>query len=787
MDEKDYDFTLLNGIKVKICDQIRDEFGQISCAKFEIFDKNGNSLFQNAQDAGNFDENFALVKMDDHFGLIDETGVWFFEPIYHYIGYFKGFFVLNLHGKFGLMRRDKTWAIEPVFGNFYACDGAFAAAKVIYEPIYGQIDENGNFIGEKFDFLPPEFKPLQKMHSLLNPLKMASKKPKIRTQKKIKNGEKGDESEFDDKFEDKEKDQRPYDRIYKIIRKNRSKPPKIAEFKYKKQKLGDKFGLVDRHGRWAIPALYDDICGYSGRGLIRVKIGDSWGFINKFGKTVIECKFEGISRFKKGVAIAQKNGKLGAINARGEWVIKPKFGLLWQLGQNRFCYSFSEKIRHTIKHRDKTHIAIISKTKFGLLDENGEEICKPKFGIISKFSANGFAIARKSLNYGILDINGDWKILPKFDEIIKFGKIYAFKDGEKIGFMGEMCEPLGKPFIGDLEYTYLANDLIIADGWDRIGILRDGKWLCYPEFSQIGTTGEDLEMIKNQKFEKKFEKNLIFKNGAAVARKGGNFVIINEFGESLSKDKFEYLRQLKFYKIFAVALKKREKLFSFIAQNGESVGNARFSWLKSPIKIPIDGQRKRFFRARLRGKTGILSKRGNWFIMPKYSEICDFDAAGCAMVKKLFSLGKTDFKNKKTRVRLPEFFVEEIGIEPEFIDKSGEAIVDFKKLKKLPSFRNSFITDDDKMVCLWKFGYINARGKEILKPSFDSVRKIGKNYIKFEIGGKFGLIRIDGEVICKPEFDEISPIDSPNFVAYAKLGKSLVFIEDASQKPQNLV
>ena len=68
-----------------------------------------------------------------------------------------------------------------------------------------------------------------------------------------------------------------------------------------------------------------------------VKSNNLWGLINNKGVLVVPFQYEAISEFKEsGKAIAQKNGKMGLIDASGHLVIECKYDFLNIIGEDLY-------------------------------------------------------------------------------------------------------------------------------------------------------------------------------------------------------------------------------------------------------------------------------------------------------------------------------------------------------------------------------------------------------------------------------------------------------------------
>jgi|TARA_B110000902_G_C14193613_1_gene545075 hypothetical protein len=107
-------------------------------------------------------------------------------------------------------------------------------------------------------------------------------------------------------------------------------PNKYSSFGYVQKdkfwfKENSKFGIADTIGNILIKPLYEDLSYFSDNGLARAQKDGKYGFINEKGEVIIEFKFEDAGGFKYGLAKVKINNKWGFINEKGKLVIEPKF------------------------------------------------------------------------------------------------------------------------------------------------------------------------------------------------------------------------------------------------------------------------------------------------------------------------------------------------------------------------------------------------------------------------------------------------------------------------------
>jgi len=89
------------------------------------------------------------------------------------------------------------------------------------------------------------------------------------------------------------------------------------------------YGYINKEGEWAIPPIYELVGNFSDGLAFVVKHTETknhaYGFIDKAGDTVIRFEYDAAGDFSEGVAAVNKDGKLGYIDKKGNWVIEPQF------------------------------------------------------------------------------------------------------------------------------------------------------------------------------------------------------------------------------------------------------------------------------------------------------------------------------------------------------------------------------------------------------------------------------------------------------------------------------
>lgn len=211
---------------------------------------------------------------------------------------------------------------------------------------------------------------------------------------------------------------------------------------------GTKWGYVDEAGHVVISAQFDCAGGFSEH-LAPVKIGKKWGYIDTAGHLVIPARYfwaaefsnglalvmtskpwqplgtgeygitlfarityvdqagrsirpplyvQGASNFSEGLAVVRPGyvaggcGKVGYLNKRGEWAIKPQFDEARDFSANLAAVNKGAKCRMG--------------GEWGYINEDGKLIIPFKYQYVSSFR-NGHACVLKGTQWNIIDPYGN--------------------------------------------------------------------------------------------------------------------------------------------------------------------------------------------------------------------------------------------------------------------------------------------------------------------------------------------------------------------------------------------
>lgn len=248
-------------------------------------------------------------------------------------------------------------------------------------------------------------------------------------------------------------------------------------------KSGDKWGYVDKTGKYIINSQFDDAFNFS-EGLALFKSNDGkYGFSGEDGKYVINPIYKDATSFSEGLAcVVMENGKPQFINKENK--------ILFTVDKAEICFGFSEGMAR-----------VKIKGKWGYIDKTGKLIINPIYDDANEFKDGLAAVAKidekkNEKQWGFIDKSGAVKINFQFIE-----------DKEKY-----WCEP---------DYFSEGLAFVSNDGKQWGCIDKEGKYQINPQFE-----GQNWGMSH-------------FKNGVAVVSQGNSFGYIDKNGKYIINPQYK--------------------------------------------------------------------------------------------------------------------------------------------------------------------------------------------------------------------------------------------------------
>jgi len=461
-----------------------------------------------------------------------------------------------------------------------------------------------------------------------------------------------------------------------------------------------KYGFKDASGNIIVKARYDHAIDYS-EGFAAVRKKDYWYFINEEGKKAFKEKYERVESFKNGKAKVMAGSYYGYINTQGNLIVPMLYSKL-EPYENGVCKAFK-----------KTNM----ESGWGLLDENGKELCAFIYGELGDIETDRVK-CKKGLYEGYLNLQGEEFIECNYDKIGPFidgwAKVYANK---KFGFIAS-----DGSIVVSVVYDYIQK----YDDKDMAMAKRDGK---------LGF----IDKKGNEPIPFVFDGLYQFENGLARAKKGDKWGYINRKGEEVIAIKYDKIAKIKDRHAGVILNRK----FGFVSASGKEVLEPKYD----EIRFFDDG----LIGARLNGFYGYADTLGKAVIPFKFEEIGRFYEGICYVMKDYkYGFYKSDGK------ALTRLWYQNISYAASKHDEPYYQVD-----------REYFFYEGMAMVRRnGKYGYIDKTGKEVVKPQFDFAYPFSEGLAKVEKNGKYGFIDTKGrqvvDFIYKDFEIQIKEIDPTN-------------------------
>ena len=313
---------------------------------------------------------------------------------------------------------------------------------------------------------------------------------------------------------------------------------------------------------------------------------------------------------------------------------------------------------------------------WGYVNQNGETVIEPMYKKCYKFSESGLAPIYESKKFSFINTKGE-KITTE---------INGFKLIE--GFVG----------FGGLEGY---NDGMVA-------VMKDKKW------GFLDTKG-------NIAIELKYDKVSIFNNGAAIAKIGDDFFVLNKSGEE-SKIVGEDIVTVKHIINGLAPFTNSAKQSGFISTDGKVVIPAKFTsvgfffdelaWAKTADK-----------------KLGYINKKGEWVIEPQFLAAKNFGlVSGLARVKT--ANGWT------------------------YVDKAGKTVT-IDDTESWGNFNNGLAKGKKD----GKTGYYNKNGEWIVSPEYEGGHNFKNGFAAVKKDGKWGFVNTSGDWVIEAQLAGVKDME----------------------------
>ena len=262
------------------------------------------------------------------------------------------------------------------------------------------------------------------------------------------------------------------------------------------------FKLIDRFGF--------DLEGFND-GLIPIRQGEKWGYLNTDGKLAIPAKYDRVTGFNGGHAVAMLNKNFIILNTNGEESAVEGSGVLdvKEFAGDLAPYRAADK-------------------NFGFVDGQGKVAIKAQFESVGYF-VDDLAWAKTSDGkVGYINKTGEWVINPQFAAAKEFDAstgLARVKTGDTWGYVNKGGE-LTKISDTDL-WSDFSEGLAEGRKGGKVGFYNpQGEWVIQPQF----------------------EGSRAFKNGYAAVKKGDKWGMIDKQGNIVIQPTYDRIMDMELVK-----------------------------------------------------------------------------------------------------------------------------------------------------------------------------------------------------------------------------------------------
>ncbi len=535
---------------------------------------------------------------------------------------------------------------------------------------------------------------------------------------------------------------------------------------------GGKWGLITLEGKTLFEPKFDD-WRFLGKDLFKVNIGGKWGLINSSGKIIIEPQFDFFRCFDVNDNIALVNigghegefrkpvgGKFGLITLEGKIIFKPKFDDILYEHRSSFLTTTEGCITTVPGFYKMENECWFVKTggKWRLIDRSGKFFIEQKFDFVHFCGQGLFQVNIGGRQGEYQPVGGKWGLVnskgiliaePKFEEIDNFfftAGAAKFKLNDKWGLINTAGKIILEPKFDFIREFHGDVAAVNIGGHEESGKPLGGKW------GLIDTKGKII-------IEPKFDFFKFFGGKVAAVNIGGHeesgkpvggkWGLVSSSGKIIIEPKFE----------------------EEIAYSTTSAAEFRFNDQWGMIDTG-------YCFIKTHGKWGLIDRRGEFLIEPKFDFIPEFDRNSVFSGHRVARINMGGHQSTFSIV----------GGKWGIISTSGKIIIE----PQFDFFR--FLGANDSLALVnnggeqgadgvvgGKWGIINCSGKLIIEPKFDFFRDFsgnvalvnigghrGENSPFDPVGGKWGLIDRSGKFIIEPKFDFCNDFNDDAWHFYAE-------------------
>jgi hypothetical protein len=381
----------------------------------------------------------------------------------------------------------------------------------------------------------------------------------------------------------------------------------------------------------------------------------------------------------------------------------------------------------------------VENDRWGLFSREGNQLIRPKYVEINKFSNGLIAVKYESGGWGYVDQMGNAIILSRYTEAGPFSR----------AGLAEVKIP----------YSIIEKNLNAIIDTKGNYVIRPNEYQLYQQgVLRINTNQEATPILPIEKYtyyQKLSSKYILVKLNGKVG-------VITSYGMELIPPVYDTILPPSPEGFFVV--QKKDK-FGIIGPDGN-------------FTLPIPNKYERIYafnegmaKFMLKGKFGFLDHLNNVFISPQYPQTGVFTEGALAIMIR----GKWGFMNKDERLIVQPNYDE---VKPfkngvtlvrtenkwNLVNKEGKELhQDLEKITEINTGRYLLVNNG-------KVGLADKNGKEIIAIKYDKLEDLGNGYVKVQRYGTWGVLDYKENIIIPLENDALYLYPQYNLVLTGKRG-----------------
>lgn len=278
-----------------------------------------------------------------------------------------------------------------------------------------------------------------------------------------------------------------------------------------KFKKDEKIGLIDFSGKVVLQANYDDIKALdSVRNRLIITKENKRGLVDTAGNIIVDTNYDDII----GELTSSKTGYITVLESEGNKL----YGYISSNGDKRIDPQYNEiSIISDIKDPNKILLVVKKEDKYGIVDEQNNQILPIEFEEIDGLFTNNMFVCKKDSKWGIVNSNNEVIIDYNYLSCVINSKciiVRSSKNEQMYDFEGKAISE------NTYDKIYGPNDeFMIVEKSNKYGVysLADSKEIISPSYKRI-------EYISNGLF--------------SVQKSSSKYAIINKENEELTEYKY---------------------------------------------------------------------------------------------------------------------------------------------------------------------------------------------------------------------------------------------------------